>query len=55
MDKEAIEELTAAIKSLTFSTNVQCELMETLNAQQSDLISEMKVLRNVIEASSSNK
>ncbi|SEJ87788.1 hypothetical protein MAA5396_03562 [Marinovum algicola] len=55
MDKETIEELKAAIKTLTHSTNVQCELMETLSARHSDLISEMKILRNVIEESSSKK
>ncbi|WP_306111571.1 MULTISPECIES: hypothetical protein [unclassified Roseovarius] len=52
MDKETIEALTDAIKALTFSTNVQCELMESLQAKQSDLITEIKTLRNAIEKSS---
>ena len=52
MDNETAQELIAAIRTLSHSTQIHCELMETLNAQQSDLISEIKVLRNVIEASS---
>ncbi|KPP85793.1 MAG: hypothetical protein HLUCCO07_01720 [Rhodobacteraceae bacterium HLUCCO07] len=55
MDKETIQELTESIKALTHSINVQCDLMETLSSRQSDLISEMKVLRTVIEASSSKE
>lgn len=51
MSQETIEELTATIRELTDSTKAQCDLMETLNARQADLISEIKILRNVIEQS----
>ncbi|MDD9739231.1 MULTISPECIES: hypothetical protein [Alphaproteobacteria] len=55
MDEEVIKELTAAIKTLTHSNNVQSEILETLSARQADLIEEIKVLRDVIETSAKER
>lgn len=52
MDNETIEDLTAAIRTLSHNMSVQSEILESLSAREADLISEMKLLRNVIEASS---
>lgn len=55
MENEAIEKLTAAIQELSRKIDIQNEFTETLNARQSDLISQMGILRQVIEDSASGK